>query len=215
MSPRNLTTAFKNDTLLDNAEYVHLVMLSFSGGTTYINDGAQDILWNAVTWDAVGGALTIGNVEESTDSSGQGVELKLNGVDQTILAALLSNDYRGRVCRVYRARLNSSGAVIADPYLMFEGLQLSAFEVEENRDSQTGGTVTVSTRIKGRMGIDRQRGITSSVVGHQHYFPGDTFWQNAAPLTAQPIYWGNAGPQVPGGGGGGGGPPPDNPSRSS
>jgi len=138
-------------------------------------------------------------VEESGDTSGQGVELALSGVDQTILSALLTNDYRGRVCQVYRAHLNpTNGTVIADPWLMFEGLQLSAFEVEEER-SREGGTVTIKTRIKGRMGIDRIRGIFSNVISHQHYFATDTFWQNAAPAAVSTIQWGT-GAVNPGGG---------------
>lgn len=195
---RTLTAGIQTAVAGDGGEEVYLISLDFSGGTTYLTNGGQDILWSAHTYQAVGGALQIGNVEESPDSSGQGVELQLSGVNQTVLAALLSNDYRGRVCTVYKAWL-SAGAVIADPVLYLEGLQLSAFEVEETRD-RTGGTVTIKTRIKGRMGVDRTRGIVSSVVSHQHYFSGDTFFQNTALLASTSIYWGSGQPMTPGGG---------------
>lgn len=205
--PRDLTAAMQTAVTADSGqEIVYFLSLDFSGGTIYICTAAQNILWNAITWEAVGGALKVGNIEESKDSSGQGVDLELSGVDQTILAALLSNDYRGRVCQIYYAHLSpTTGAVVDAPQLMLEGLQLSSFEVTEQRDSRTGGTVTIKTRIKGRMGIDRRKGIQSSLVSHQHYYPGDTFFQNALALMNQRLAWGT-GTVYTGGGGGGGGP---------
>jgi hypothetical protein len=187
----------------ESSEFVHLISLDFSGGTIYINTGAADLVWAGQTWEGVGGNLQLGAVEESRDASAQGVDLSLSGVDQSILSALLSYDYRGRVCQVYRAHLNpTTGAVITDPQLLFEGLQVAAFEVTEQRDSRNGGTVTVKTSIRGRMGVDRRKGIISSLVGHQRYFPGDTFWQNAMAVAAAiergGLWWGNH--QVQGGG---------------
>jgi hypothetical protein len=189
---RNLTAGIVTAIEGDNAEFVHLVALDFSGGTFYITTAAQDISWSSQTWTAVGGALVVGNVEESSDASGQGIDLQLSGVDQTILSALLSNDFRGRTCQVYRAHLDTStGTIIADPVLLFEGLQLSPYEVTERTDAtKGGGTVTIKTRIKGRMGVDRTRGIWSNLASHQHFYATDTFWQNAAALANKEITWG-------------------------
>lgn len=183
----------------DSAESCHLIELEFSTGTVYLTTAYQDIAWNGNTYEAVGGLLEIGGIEETSDPQGQGVDLKLSAVDQTVLAALMSAQYRGREAKVYRAHLNKgTGQVVGDPFLMLRGLQLSNYQIEENRDA-SGGTVTISTRISGYLSIDRVRGIKSNLTSHQHEFPGDTFWQNAAILANTKIYWGTPVPQTPGG----------------
>lgn len=165
-----------------------------SARLVYAGTGAPQIqsarLVRAATFEAIGGNLQIGSVEESPDPGSQGIELQLSGVDQTIIAALLSNSFRGRVVKIWRAYLDSmTGQVLPDPLMLLEGLQLDPYQVTEDR-SRKGGTVTVKTRIRGRMGVDRVRGIWASVTSHQHVYPGDTFFQNAASIGNTPIYWG-------------------------
>lgn len=187
----------------ESAEFVHLLEMEFSGGTVRFCTGVQDLLWNAFTWDAVGGLLQFGGVEETTDAKAQGVDIKLSGVDQTVAALLLTNQYRGRAVKIYRAHLNkTSGQVVGEPLLLFQGLQLSPYNIEEQRDFG-GGTVQISTRFSGYFGVSRVRGIQTNLVSHQHHFNGDTFFQYTAQLTNAKVYWGTATPASITRGGGG------------
>lgn len=195
----------------EKAEFVHLIEMQFSSGTVYLNTGAQDISWGGQLWEAVGGLLTIGGVESSGDSAAQGVELKLSGVDQSVLGALMTNNYRGRIVRVRRAYLDqTTGVVRNDPVFLFEGLQLSPYSIEEERSRQ-GGTVTVTTRIMGYLGVDRIAGIWANLTSHQHYFPGDTFFQHVASLANLKLYWGTQAPLGVGAPGVGAQPNPQDP----
>lgn len=173
-----------------SAEFVHLIEIEFAAGSAHLCTGAQNLDWDSSTWEAVGGLLEFGGVEEGSDSRGSGVDFKLSGVDQTILAALLNSRYRGQSARIWRAHLNpTTGQLIDEPLLLFQGLQLSMYNVEEERD-RAGGTVTISTRITSILGATRIRGMQANPVSHQHYYPGDLFFQYVAELAHRQILWG-------------------------
>ncbi len=175
-----------------NATMVSARCITGGAGTTQIKSAK---LSKQATFEAIGGNLQIGSTEESADSGNQGVEVQLSGVDQTIIGALLNNSFRGRTVKIWRAILDPiTGMAVPELTLqLIEGLQLDPYEVSEDR-ARGGGTVVVKTRVRGRMGVDRLRGIWANVTSHQHIFPGDTFFQNAAALSNTPIYWGVAKP---------------------
>jgi hypothetical protein len=161
---------FLNAITSDRAEFVHLLEFQFASGTVRLTTGAQDLSWGGFQWEAVGGLLEMGGVEETSDSRAQGVDVKLSGVDQTVLAVLLTSQYRGRTVTIWRAHLDdTTGQFVGDPLLLFQGLQLSPYTVDEER-SRTAGTVRISTRLSGYFGVERVRGIMTNLVSHQHYF---------------------------------------------
>lgn len=143
-------------------------------------------------WEAVGGLLELGGYEETTDARGQGIDLKLSGVDQSLMSVLFNSKYRGRPVKIYRAHLNSdTGQLVSDPLLLVRGLQLNPYQIEEERD-RSGGTVRISTRIVGYLGVERIRGIQSNAISHAHHFTGETFFQHTSSLTNRKIFWGMA-----------------------
>lgn len=179
---------------IDQGEFVHLVEVELASGTVRLNTGAADIVWNSNTYEAVGGLLEIGGVEETGDGKGQGADLTLSGVNQSVLSALLSSQYRGRPVHIYRAHfVPGTGQIAGTPLLVHRGIQFSPYVIEEEQ-SRSGGTVKIRTRLSGFLGITRQRGIQSNLVSHQHIHPGDTFFQHTASLGNLKIYWGVAAP---------------------
>lgn len=150
------------------------------------------------TWEAIGGVLEFGGIEETGDVRGQGVDVRFSGVDQSILTLLLASKFRGRGVKIWRAHLDSStGKIIPDPILLFQGLQLNPYQVTEERTRQ-GGAVRIATRLTGMLGLQQVRGIQANLPSHQHYFPGDVFFQHVASLVNTKIYWGTRVPQTPG-----------------
>lgn len=186
---RPLSTDLVTAVKAERGEFVHLVEIVFSGGTTRLSTGAQDLSWNGQTWEAVGGLLEFSGVEEGGDQGGQGVDVRLSGVDQSILSSLLNNQYRGRTVKIYRAHLDATKGRVLGTILLFQGLQLSPYSVEEERYG-SGGTVRISTRLVGYLGTPRHRGIQANLVSHQHHFTGDTFFRHAASLANKKVFWG-------------------------
>jgi len=190
--PRTLTAGVITAISADSAEFVHLLEFDFSGGFLRITTGASDLSWNSFTWTAVGGNLEFPGIEETNDTKSQGVRLALSGVDQSLVATLLTNNYRGREVKIWRAHLNTAnGTVIADPILMFAGLQLAPYQVEEQQTHDGPNTVKISTTVASFLGVERVRGIQSNLASHQHHFPGDLFFQHTVALGHRQIYWGS------------------------
>ena len=188
---RTLNTGMASDIGASSAEVCHLVQLAFGAGTVYLTDAGQSILWGGNTYQAVGGNLSVGDLQELTDDNGQQLQLTLGGVDITLLGTILGQTYRGRNAKVYYAHL-LNGAVVADPVLMWSGFMNGGFTIQDVRPSDgTAGSVTITTQISGRLGeLARVKGIRTNIQSHQQYYSTDTFFQNTPNLVGRVIYWG-------------------------
>ena len=178
-----------------------LLKLDFSSGAIYMSTGSRDLVHDGQTWEAVGGGLTIGNVEESGDLKGQGIDLVISGVDPTLISGLLGQDFRGRELRVWQAILDPVSGTVVEAIDLFAGLQLDGYEIEEkiSRDGQL--TATIRTRGRHRLSIAEFRGIKANVHSHQEHFPGDTFFSHTARLANVLMFWGTPSPTRLGSGG--------------
>lgn len=195
MSPRVLGSGMSAAVTAVSGERVHLLAITTGRGTVYLSTGATDLTWDSHTWEAVGGALTIGGIQEAgTDV--QGVDVELSGVDQTVLSALMTNGYRGQFVSVYLAALDAATGDVLDALEVFRGYQLQPYTVTETRD-RTGGGVTIKTTWQPMAAWTQVRGIQANLASHGHAFPGDTFFQNTPGLAGRLIYWGTDRPAIP------------------
>jgi hypothetical protein len=184
---RTLTAGMQTAVAAENGEIIHFIELQFSGGTQRISTGVVTMSWDSQTWTAIGGALTINAVTESPDLSASSIGVTLSGVDQTILNVLLTENYIGRVAKVWMVHL-SSGAVIADPLLLFSGFMDGGWSIKETRGQS--GTVTITSQLVSRLSrLDLMRGIQTNVTSHQAIYPGDRFFEHVNTLARTPIIW--------------------------
>jgi len=204
---RTLTAAMVTAAQADSGDIFHLISLAFSGGTIFLTTATHNIVFDGDTYSAVGGHLGFEAVQESRDLTGQSVRLTLDGVDQTIISPLLAQNYIGRTAKVFQGHMDSAGAVIVDPVLLFEGLLNSSFTVTESRDPDSSGTVVVRTTVLSPLvSFRQQRGIRATLASHQHHFSGDTFFKHISTISARKVFWGetDSGGIGPGGDGGDG-----------
>lgn len=183
----------------------HLLALEFSGGTVYLTTASRDLSWDGHTWEAVGGHLEFEPIAESVGVAEGQVALTLDGVEQTIIADLLSYYYVGRDCSIYLAHLDSTGAIISDPVLLFAGMLNGEWTIEQNETTCRVRTIAVSF-----LGwFQQSRGLRADDTIHQTQYDGDGFWSHIAALAGRRIVWGPddsaKGGGFGGGGGGGGG----------
>jgi hypothetical protein len=129
---------------------------------------------------------------------GSACRISLSGVDQSILAAILTLESRGRRCKIWWGHYDqAAGTIIADP------LMNDTFDITESHDPATGaGTVDIATRISERVSdVGRLRGIRTNVQSHQASgIPGastDTFFHNVAGLLGTRIFCATEAPLVP------------------
>ena len=62
--------------------------------------------------------------------------LTLTGVDQTYIALALQNNIIHDEVKIFRAFLNSSNSIIADPFLLYHGF-INSFQIVDNNNTAT------------------------------------------------------------------------------
>lgn len=195
---------------------VWLLVLTSSGGTTRITTAPQNVTVGVNTYTAVGGAISLEPPAETADMPAQGLRMTLSGVTQTIISDLLNNHMRGYSCTLYFGQIDvATGAVVADPLEVFTGLLNDRWEIQESRDEETQGTVTVSTTAVSQLARYLfARGVRTNVASHNDMLSraglavGDTFFSRVPTLVGKTVLWGKTAIKTGvnrGGGTGGGG----------
>jgi hypothetical protein len=185
---RTLTAAALAALQGQRAEVAHFLDLAFSGGTVRFTSGPHNVDWNGNTYSAAGSAMSFEAVTETPDPSGQRLRIVLDGVQLGAIAALLSQNYIGRLATLRRAYLNAAGTIIADPLVLFTGYMNTPWEVTEDWDSRW---CKVSTEIVSPLAVFEQvRGITADKTSHQRYYTGDTFFAHIVDKPEGDFGWG-------------------------
>lgn len=108
---RTLSAGIQSEVDSVSTTIVDLIELQYWDGaasqvtrfTTASYDIDADVGAGVVTFSGYGGFLGYGEVNETTDRRAAGMEISLDGVDQTIVAILLNNFFRGSTVKVWRA----------------------------------------------------------------------------------------------------------------
>ncbi len=182
-------------------EFVYLYQLVHSGGTIRLTNASMTIQALSQTWTAIGGGLVHDVIQETSDRRGQGVKLSLYGVDQTIIAAILSNNFRGHPFQIHLLHFDPDTGVQDTPDLLVEGRQNSDFTIIEDRDpssQESGGIVNVETRITADMSeINQIMSVQCSIASHEEMLrrsgvvaPDDKFFARVGTLMNVEVVWG-------------------------
>jgi hypothetical protein len=113
---RTLGGGLASEITVASSERCQLIKLDFadlSNNPTpvYLTTAAKDIVWNSITWQATGHTLDIDPMGESAEDPGNGIRVKLSGVDQTVLSLIMGNArFRGRTATIYHAALDQAPA---------------------------------------------------------------------------------------------------------
>jgi len=183
---RNLSLATIGQITASELQPILLFQGEFATGTVRAWSGIGDLSWNGFTWTGTGTLLTISNVQETAETSANGVTVNLNGVPSELISLALQNCRQGANGRIYLGFL-VNGAVVPDPVLMFEGrLDISAIE-------EGGETSTVSISYESRL-IDLERSRESRYTNEdqQRAFPGDRGFEFVPALQDLTLTWGRA-----------------------
>jgi len=118
---RGLTAGMLSEITATVVRPLFLFEMEFVGSTLYLSSGHINVSWNAQTWLANGFLYPFDAVKETTDLRANSVTIELGAIDSSLMSLLLASTNQGKVGRLYLALLNSSNAIIADPYLIFKG----------------------------------------------------------------------------------------------
>lgn len=187
---RNLTTALKNETLADALAPILLAFFDFQGGAVRVWSGVGSVTWGGNTYTGLGYLGSVTPIEESTDVRANGVSFQVSGVPSALIATVLGDNYQGREVNLWLGSLNSSGAIIADPYLLFSG-RMDSVEIDEGPETSVVRVAAESRLID----LQRSRERRYTHEDQQIDFPGDRGLEYMPTAQSTPFLWG--GQKVP------------------
>lgn len=185
-----ITTDLKNALAAGVVRPIYFTEIETAGDPLYLCSVDHNVAWDAKTW--LGNSLVqseIAGLEENQGRDVPQLEVQFNAYDSALLSILFALTQK-MTCTVHIGALNSSGAVIADPELIFEG----KFVTVEMTDD--GETLTAAAQYENEMADFRRiNEIRWTYESQAARFPGDNGFIYCATLADKKIFWGTA-PQV-------------------
>lgn len=180
--PAALLTALDSDEI----EVFYAVDLAFDSGNIRMWTGYGDKTINSQTYTGTGNLLTIDGLEEASDLSARGTTLTMNGLDSTIVTYALTEEYQGRLVRIYWGVGNNTVEV-------FSGY------MDKMSIQDAGETSTISLTVESRLialerpNIRRYTRESHAAVRTAKGLSGtDTFFDWVTKLQDKPVVWGRA-----------------------
>ena len=136
---RDVSASFQAQVEGDSLSPFYAVELTFNddGGTILRYwTGYGEITFGGETFSGFADMLAINVATETTDLQANGASLTLSGLNAATVSLALGEDFQGEPMKVWLGVLDSSGAVIADPYMVFEG-KMDTMSISQNSDGSS------------------------------------------------------------------------------
>lgn len=193
------TAGFKAETEADVFNPFALVRMDLPSGTVRFFSGVGELSWNSQTWTGAGELGFVGKIDSGTQLRAGFVEIGLSGLESSLKADVLNYVARGAETFVYMGFYDSSGAIVADPWLAYYG-RLDTTDVEDG-----AGGLTIKCRIIDGVGARlRQTKRRRTDADQQEIYSGDKVFEFVADMR-HPEPWGATPSQQTGGGSSGNG----------
>lgn len=196
---RDLTTALRDETIAASLTPVFLAFFDFQSGVVRVWTGLGDKTWDGNTYTGLGNLGSVSPIEESTDIRANGVSFQLNGVPSTMISTVLGDNYQGRAVKLWFAALDATGAIVADPYLIFSG-RMDSIEIDDGPEVAVVRVYAESRLADLRRNNERRFTHEDQQIDH----PGDEGLAMMPTSQSTPFVWGSTKIAARAGSGGGG-----------
>lgn len=185
MTSRNITAPMVAEFVASTVRPFFLFESTFASSTLRLCDGYSDISWNSQTWLGNGWLQGFSDFVEGNDIKATGIDVLLSGVPGAIISLLLTearHDSRGSI---WVGCFDSSRAIVADPYLLFEGA-LSAPRIDDSSDRSQ----VVLTYENDLVMLNRSKELRYNAESQAAIFPGDRGFEYVASIQQWKGFWG-------------------------
>jgi len=186
---RNLTTAVKNHLATNEIKPVHLITIGFATPqniTDCVHDLTSSVSGSSVTYSSSKFLVSYPEVSEETDISKSSIAITLSGANQTYISIALAENIVNDSVTIYRAFLDSNNAIIADPFLLYQGT-IETYTIQEtNTDSALSLNV-----VSHWADFEKKSGRKTNSTSQQRFFSGDLGMAFSSE-TVKDIKWGRS-----------------------
>lgn len=193
----------------------YAVEIDFDTDPLYLWTGVGDMLSGGKLYLGAGDLLQISGLDEVSDMSAKGATITLNGLDASLIATALQEDYQGRECRIYfgllptdlEYLLTESGEILTAesgaPIVLesYSGMSLAfAGRVDRMPISSDGKACSIVVTVESRwVDLERPRIRRYTHESQRTRYPNDTFFSFVADLQHKRVEWGGGGGGTSGG----------------
>jgi len=186
---RGLSSSVKTELATGNISPILLVYIGFATPIYLTNSGfplTSSVSGSSQTYTASGHLKGISNTTETNKPTKNSLSISLSAVDQTYVSVILNENVIGKEVKIWKGYLDSSNAIISDPFLLYYGT------IDEYKISDTTSTANIVLNITSHWGnFDKQNGRTTTDNSQQRFFSGDKGMEFAS-LTVRDLRWGRA-----------------------
>jgi hypothetical protein len=181
---RSLTAGVQSAIATTQISALMFVELDFASGFLRVTTAGHDVAWNGYTWTGVGMLGKVDPIAEDVSLQANGIKLTLSGVDVAIISIALQEAYQGRAAKIWLAFVNTSGAIVADPVLLFVG-RMDTMEVQD------GETATVVLNLENDLAAwDRPRVRRFTDADQRTEYPTDKGFEFVSETAQRTLSWG-------------------------
>jgi hypothetical protein len=170
---------------------VEFLAIALPTGTLYLTSGDRAYIFGGQTYQPSNGQWgTVGNYNETADSTPRPMQIQLSGVDATLISHLVGNSVQWVQITYSLGFTDKHGTLLDNPSFtapMFLGDCTIAL-------TDKGGTIAIAAENLLADLQNRNSGQLQTDADQQKRFPGDTFFQDIASVINKLIYWGQYGP---------------------
>ena len=182
---RSLSGSLTTELATNKLNPIDLIYIGVNTGY-YYTDHYKNISYGGNTYQATSLFLGVSDASESSEVSVNDLVVKFTGADQTIISLFLTYDYMNKQAFVYRGFLDDSQALIADPFLLFDG------RIENFNITETDNSSEVSISIASHWAdFDKIAGRKTNTNSQKLFFSTDKGFDYAS-KSVKEIKWGRA-----------------------
>jgi hypothetical protein len=168
------------------------IQLDLPSGVVRVCSDAITRQWAGNQW--LGGAAftALQPIDETSSPSAAALSLSFSGIDTGFVAAILGDDYQGRIASIWIAPLDDAGVPVEDPVLVFSGLIDSPV-------IEIGATATVVLNLENRWSTwNTARTRRYNSADQVAEFAGDKGFDYIESIEQAELVWGTfKGPPAP------------------
>ncbi len=157
--------------------------LEFDAGTLYLHDGIGTVTWGGFPWLGVGDFGSVELIEEGEQASPFAVRLRLSGLDTTIAASALTENYHLRPVDLYIGFMSASNALVATPDLIWSG-QMDVMDVQAGAEN-----AVIMTCESYLAKLDRINGKLFTDAEQKNLYATDTFFTYLPRMQDLKLIW--------------------------
>lgn len=184
---RDLTSGVQ--TAIEQTEVAPILLFEglFSSGYVRIWSGYGDLSYGGNVWTGVGLLGSVSAVQETAEVQANGITVSLTGIPSEFISLVLYESEQGKSGKVFIGFMDANNALIADPYMMFEGkLDIPAIAEE-------GETSVVSITYESRLiNLQRPRESRYTNEEQQREYPNDLGCEFVPAMKEVTLTWGRA-----------------------